>query len=63
MAAIVPGLLSCLVVPWITYRTLKPESHLHARSAGVRARSELQKMGPLSRARVDHGCWCSPASA
>src|SRR5687768_12405768 len=25
MAAIVPGLLSCLVVPWITYRVLTPE--------------------------------------
>ena len=25
MAAVVPGLLSCLVVPWITYRVLKPD--------------------------------------
>ncbi|HYB95703.1 MAG TPA: DASS family sodium-coupled anion symporter [Vicinamibacterales bacterium] len=48
MAAIVPGLLSCLVVPWITYRTLRPEV-THTPEAPQFARAELIKMGPLSR--------------
>jgi DASS family divalent anion:Na+ symporter len=48
VAAIVPGLLSCLVVPWITYRVLRPEI-THTPEAPVFARTELQKMGPLSR--------------
>jgi DASS family divalent anion:Na+ symporter len=48
-AAIVPGLLSCLVVPWITYRVLRPEV-THTPEAPSFARSELQKMGPLSHA-------------
>jgi DASS family divalent anion:Na+ symporter len=48
MAAVVPGLLSCLVVPWITYRTLRPEV-THTPEAPAFARAELIKMGPLSR--------------
>ena len=48
VAAIVPGLLSCLVVPWITYRVLPP-GVTHTPEAPVFARTELQKMGPLSR--------------
>ena len=48
VAAIVPGLLSCLVVPWITYRTLKPEI-THTPEAPEFARAELRNMGPLSR--------------
>ena len=48
MAAIVPGLVSCLVVPWITYRTLKPEV-THTPEAPQFAREQLQIMGPLSR--------------
>ena len=48
MAAIVPGLVSCIVAPWITYRTLKPEI-THTPEAPTFARSELLKMGPLSR--------------
>ena len=48
MAAIVPGLLSCIVVPWITYRVLTPEI-THTPEAPTFARSELLKMGPLSR--------------
>src|SRR4051812_3378470 len=48
MAAIVPGLLSCLVVPWITYRVLKPEV-THTPEAPTFARAELQKMGALNR--------------
>ena len=48
MAAIVPGLLSCIAVPWITYRTLKPEI-THTPEAPDFARAELRAMGPLSR--------------
>lgn len=48
MAAIVPGLVSCLVAPWITYRTLRPEV-TYTPEAPAFARAELQKMGPLSR--------------
>ncbi|MBY0495256.1 MAG: anion permease [Cyanobacteria bacterium] len=48
MAAIVPGLLSCLVVPWITYRVLTPEV-THTPEAPAFARDELKKMGRLSR--------------
>jgi DASS family divalent anion:Na+ symporter len=48
MAAIVPGLLSCLVVPWITFRVLTPQV-THTPEAPAFARGELQKMGPLSR--------------
>jgi divalent anion:Na+ symporter, DASS family len=48
MAAIVPGLLSCIVVPWITYRVLTPEI-THTPEAPAFARSELLKMGRLSR--------------
>jgi len=48
MAAIVPGLVSCLVVPYITYLVLKPEV-THTPEAPAFAREQLQKMGPLSR--------------
>jgi DASS family divalent anion:Na+ symporter len=48
MAAIVPGLVSCLVVPWIAYRVLKPEI-THTPEAPTFAREELQRMGPLDR--------------
>ena len=47
-AAIVPGLLSCLVVPWITYQVLRPEV-TYTPEAPTFARAELLKMGPLSR--------------
>ena len=47
-AAIVPGLLSCLVVPWITYRVLPPQV-THTPEAPGFAKSELQKMGRLTR--------------
>jgi DASS family divalent anion:Na+ symporter len=48
MAAIVPGLLSCAVVPWIAYRILKPEV-TSTPEAPIFAADELKKMGPLSR--------------
>lgn len=47
-AAIVPGLLSCTVVPWIAYRILKPEVS-STPEAPIFAAGELKKMGPLSR--------------
>lgn len=47
-AAIVPGLLSCAVVPWIAYRMLKPEV-TSTPEAPLFAADELKKMGPLSR--------------
>jgi len=47
-AAIVPGLVSCAVVPWIAYRVLKPEV-THTPEAPLFAAGELKKMGPLSR--------------
>lgn len=47
-AAIVPGLVSCAVVPWIAYKILRPEVS-HTPEAPVFAMGELKKMGPLSR--------------
>jgi DASS family divalent anion:Na+ symporter len=48
VAAIVPGLLSCAVVPWIAYRVLRPEIQRTPEAAAF-ANTELHKMGPLSR--------------
>jgi len=48
VAAIVPGLLSCAVVPWIAYRLLTPEV-ISTPEAPLFAAAELKKMGPLSR--------------
>ncbi len=48
VAAIVPGLLSCAVVPWIAYRMLTPEV-TRTPEAPIFAAAELKKMGPLSR--------------
>lgn len=48
VAAIVPGLLSCVVVPWIAYRMLTPEV-TRTPEAPIFAAAELKKMGPLSR--------------
>ncbi|MFA5907189.1 MAG: DASS family sodium-coupled anion symporter [Vicinamibacterales bacterium] len=48
VAAIVPGLLSCAVVPWIAYRILTPEV-TRTPEAPIFAAAELKKMGPLSR--------------
>ena len=52
MAAIVPGLLSCLVVPWITYRTLSRKSPTR-RKRRVRARRAAED-GTAQPRRVDH---------
>ena len=48
VAAIVPGLLSCAVVPWISYRLLKPEVTRTPEAAAFAAR-ELAGMGRLSK--------------
>lgn len=48
VAAIVPGLVSCAVVPWIVYRCLKPEVQ-RTPEAPLFAAAELKKMGPMDR--------------
>lgn len=48
MAALVPGLLSCIVVPWVVYRMLPPEVQRTPEAAAF-ARDELTRMGPLRR--------------
>ena len=46
LAGVVPGLLSCIVVPYVVYRMLPP-SIRETPGAADYARSELEKMGPL----------------
>jgi DASS family divalent anion:Na+ symporter len=48
VAAIVPGLVSCAVVPWVVYRAFKPEIRRTPEAAAFAAR-ELAAMGSLSR--------------
>jgi len=48
VAAIVPGLVSCAVVPWVVYRALKPEITRTPEAAAFAAR-ELTDMGRFSR--------------
>lgn len=48
MAAIVPGLASAAVVPWIVQRVLQPEVR-RTPEAPTFAAAELLRMGPLSR--------------
>jgi divalent anion:Na+ symporter, DASS family len=47
-AAIVPGLVSCALVPWVVYRALRPEITRTPEAAAFAAR-ELTNMGRLSR--------------
>ena len=47
-AAIVPGLVSCAIVPWVVYRVLTPEIR-HTPEAAAFAARELVAMGPWSR--------------
>jgi DASS family divalent anion:Na+ symporter len=47
-AAIVPGLVSCAVVPWLVHRMLRPEIERTPEAAAFAAR-ELAGMGRLSR--------------
>ena len=51
VAAIVPGLLSCAIVPWICYKCLPPEIQ-RTPEASKFAATELVKMGPMSRDEV-----------
>ena len=46
IAAIVPGLLSLLLVPWVLYRVFPPEVK-HTPAAGELASTELKAMGPM----------------
>jgi len=48
VAAIVPGLASCLVVPWVVHRIVTPEV-IRTPEAPEFAAAEIRKMGPLSR--------------
>jgi DASS family divalent anion:Na+ symporter len=46
-AAIVPGLVTFLVVPWFVYKTSPPEIR-HTPEAALLARNELAALGPVS---------------
>ena len=48
VAAIVPGIVSCAVVPWIVYRVVPP-GITYTPEATSFARAELARKGPLSR--------------
>jgi DASS family divalent anion:Na+ symporter len=47
VAAIVPGLASCLVVPWVVHRMVTPEV-IRTPEAPAFAAREIRNMGPLS---------------
>jgi len=47
-AAIVPGIVSCIVVPWIVHRVVPPEV-TYTPEATAFAQSELTRLGPLGR--------------
>lgn len=48
IAGLVPGLASCVVIPYLIYRTLPPVIK-HTPAASEFARRELEAMGPLDR--------------
>jgi divalent anion:Na+ symporter, DASS family len=48
ISAIVPGILSCLVVPYVVYKVVPP-GITHTPEASAFARAELERMGPLDR--------------
>jgi DASS family divalent anion:Na+ symporter len=48
VAAVVPGLVSCAVVPWVVHRLVQP-AIVRTPEAPRFAASELRNMGPLSR--------------
>ncbi len=50
-AALVPGLVSCAVVPWVVHRTLRPEV-IRTPEAPRFAADELTRLGPLSRREI-----------
>jgi DASS family divalent anion:Na+ symporter len=47
IAGLVPGLVSCALVPWGVYRMLRPDI-THTPGAAAYARDELERMGPMS---------------
>jgi DASS family divalent anion:Na+ symporter len=47
VAGLAPGLVSCVVVPYGVYRMMRPEI-THTPGAAAYARSELERMGPMS---------------
>ena len=48
LAAIVPGVVSCAVVPWIVHRVVPPDI-THTPEATAFAQRELTRLGPLKR--------------
>ena len=48
IAALVPGLISFLIMPYLVFRLTKPEIR-ETPEAAYLAKAELSKMGPLSR--------------
>jgi DASS family divalent anion:Na+ symporter len=48
ISAIVPGVVSCVLVPWVVYKVLPPEI-TQTPAASEFARTQLLKMGPLDR--------------
>jgi DASS family divalent anion:Na+ symporter len=47
-AAVVPGIVSCLAVPWVVYQVVPPEI-AHTPEAAAFARLQLERLGPLRR--------------
>ena len=48
LAAVVPGLISLAIVPYLLYKIYPPEIHKTPEAKEI-ARKELEKMGPMSR--------------
>jgi divalent anion:Na+ symporter, DASS family len=48
ISAIVPGIVSCIAVPWVVYKVLPPEI-VATPQATAFARAQLEKLGPLGR--------------
>lgn len=46
ISAIVPGIVSCVAVPWVVYKVVPPEV-TQTPAASAFARAQLEKMGPL----------------
>jgi divalent anion:Na+ symporter, DASS family len=48
LSAIVPGIFSCLAVPWVVHKMVPPEVTRTPEAAAF-ARTQLEKLGPLNR--------------
>jgi DASS family divalent anion:Na+ symporter len=56
VAAVVPGMVSLLVVPWVLYRLFPPEIRETPRAAEL-AREKLDQLGPMKRGEwIMAGC-------